>query len=622
MRRCPLTFVLLVALALTSIAQAQQADPPREEFRGAWIATVNNLDWPRSAAYPEDAKRTLLEGMIEELHQAGINAVVFQIRPAADAMYPSDIEPWSQWLTGEQGQAPEPMWDPLAFAIEAAHERGMELHAWFNPYRSVPGDTSVLAETHVYKEHPEWHLYFDEIDLYILNPGLPEVRDYVTSVVMDVVHRYDVDGIHFDDYFYPYPNSGAGFSGISDEDRETYEMYPRGIDFIGAWRRDNVNLFVEQVYDSINAVKPLVKLGVSPFGIWRRGIPAGIVGLDAYNTVYADAVAWLEDGHVDYLSPQLYWKFGGGQDYGKLAPWWASMRNGRHLYPGLAAYRADGNTFWNPDDYTAGMVPRQVRFNQARDDIQGEIFFRAENITRWDTKGLVDSLRQTLFRHPAITPPMPWQDQTAPAEPEALQYVWTGDAQEAVQLEWQAPADEDGAAAPRFYAVYRVNASVAPDPSQAMQSATHLATVTGETAWVDEPTIADDPYHYFVTALSANSIESSASAVVSVEGRATAVEEGPQTLVARFSAAYPNPFRHQATLRYELDRAAPVTMVVFNSLGQKVRTLVSAQRQGPGQHTVRWDGRDLSGVPVASGTYFVVLDLDGQTHSVPVVRIR
>ncbi|MGH7451691.1 MAG: glycoside hydrolase family 10 protein, partial [bacterium] len=298
--------IILTISFITPINTFATDNPPKREFRGAWIATVINLDWPSTPGLAPGTQRGELMRLLDELQAAGINAVMFQVRSECDAMYASTIEPWSYWLTGGQGRAPSPFYDPLQFAVQEAHKRGMELHAWLNPYRSVREIGSYAnAANHVSVQHPEW--LFRAGNTRVLDPGLPMVRAYVTSVVMDVVNRYDVDGIHFDDYFYPYPPDQ-----ISNQDDATFANYSRGFTNRGDWRRDNVNLLIKMIHDSIQVVKPYVKFGISPFGIWRNGIPTGITGLDAYNTIYCDALAWLQQQTIDYLTPQLYWPFGGG----------------------------------------------------------------------------------------------------------------------------------------------------------------------------------------------------------------------------------------------------------------------------------------------------------------------
>ena len=298
---------ILLLLFGFSAGMAQESDIPKYEFRGAWVATVLGLDWPPFSHSSIQQEQLIV--MLDSLKGAGINAVLFQVRSEADAMYESDIEPWSYWLTEHQGSAPNPYFDPLQLAIEEAHKRGMELHAWFNPYRVNRGSGYANADNHVSKTHPDWLLEFGAIQT--LDPGLPEVRDHIVRVISDVATTYDIDGVHFDDYFYPYPPGN-----IQHEDAFTFAVHDRGFTDVGDWRRDNVNLLVQAISDTLREIRPSVKFGISPFGIWKDGVPSGIVGLDAYNVIYADAVAWLNAESIDYLTPPAVlgiW-------------WWAGLR--------------------------------------------------------------------------------------------------------------------------------------------------------------------------------------------------------------------------------------------------------------------------------------------------------
>lgn len=619
---CPDPFRLSVFLLLlagvfgsASSAAGQTADepPPKYEFRGAWIATVIRLDWPKTTT--TQAQQDELVRMLDELQEAGINAVFFQVRSEADAMYQSDLEPWSHWLTGEQGKAPEPFYDPLQFAIEEAHKRGMELHAWLNPYRADRGSGYSPAPNHITVTHPEWILTFGSLE--VLNPGIPAVQEYVISVVEDIARRYDIDGMHFDDYFYPYPPNH-----IADEDQQTFQEFGGDFTDIGEWRRANVDSLVKGVHETLEAVRPEATWGISPFGIWKSGVPSGIRGLDAYNVVFADAVEWLDQQWIDYLTPQLYWAFGGGQDYGKLAPWWAEQaaRNERHLYPGHGLYRSDASTFSNAL-FRADEVPRQVRFNRNHTDIQGSVFFRAENITRFHSKGFADTLKTDLYRYPALTPIMEWRSMEAPVPPQELTFEWTGDQE--VTLNWIAPVAGNAAAEANLFAVYRARSSTSPDPETVVSDARHLLALTSETMITDRPGIADDPYYYFVTSVSPNSVESEPGNIVSLEGRATAVEvpEEP-VLAAELHQNYPNPFRDRTKIRFDLVDAGAVTVRVYNVLGQVVATLLEGERLTPGTHGVVWDGTDEGGSRVAAGTYFYSLETGGQRISGAMALVR
>ncbi|MEB3209495.1 MAG: family 10 glycosylhydrolase, partial [Synechococcus sp.] len=297
-----------IALLLLSAAIAAQTQP-NQEFRGVWVATVANLDWPTSRTASVASQQADLIAHFDQLKAAGVNAVLFQVRTEADALYASSIEPWSYYLTGVEGQAPSPFWDPLEFAIREAHKRGMELHAWLNPYRAdrVPG-LFTRAANHVTVTNPEWIITATSStsSIRIMNPGIPAVRERITAVVMDIVRRYDVDGIHFDDYFYPYPPNDMGFNTARwDLDKATFEQYGAGFSIRSDWRRNNINTMVKAVHDSIKSVKPHVKFGISPFGIWKNGTPSGITGMNAFDVIYADALQWLSVKSVDYITPQL-----------------------------------------------------------------------------------------------------------------------------------------------------------------------------------------------------------------------------------------------------------------------------------------------------------------------------
>ncbi len=488
--------VLLSMVLLVNLGWTQSS--PKREFRGAWIATVTNLDWPSSPGLPVAEQKSQLITILNSLKAAGINAVVFQVRTECDAFYNSSIDPWSYWLTGVQGQAPSPLYDPLQFAIGEAHARGMELHAWFNPYRAIRNvsGTYPQAANHVSVAHPDWLLYFPDANHKIVNPGLPQVRDYVAGVVADIVRRYDVDGVHADDYFYPYPASP--FPGITTEDTATFAMYPNGFIDIKDWRRDNVNRLLQQIHDSIQVIKPHVKFGMSPFGIWRSGVPSGIFGLDAYNQIFADAIAWLQAQSIDYLTPQLYWPFGGGQDYGLLQPWWAdsTAANGRHLYTGNAPYRI-GTSFGD-----ATQMKAQIEFNRANPKVQGSVQFRA-NFIRDNVGGWTDLMKSDVFRNPAAVPVMGWKETVAPHAPGNL----TVDSSGALfVLKWDPPspaADSDTAAR---YLVYRFKSA----DTTGRENSSNLIAFEGVTTSTPSGRVDTTNAHYYfaVSALDKNNNES------------------------------------------------------------------------------------------------------------------
>ena len=478
--------LIVSVLMLNSLFAESQ--PPKREFRGVWLSTVANIDWPKSKYDSDIKKQNDLRNYLSKMAETGINAVLMQVRCSCDAMYKSDIEPWSYWFSGVQGQGPSIDWDPLAFAVKEAHERELELHAWVNPYRAVVSPSSVndknyISNQHITKQHPEWILKFS--DVHILDPGIPEVRDYILNVLMDIVNRYDIDGLHMDDYFYPY-------SGITTEDASTFENYSRGFTDIHNWRRDNINLLVQAVMDSINEVKPWVKWGISPFGIYRPGVPPGISGMDAYSVLYCDPIAWLAAQSVDYITPQCYWPFGGGQDYGKLIPWWAGQAEyyGRHFYPGQGLYRA---ATWD-----RGEVPRQIRLNRETEYCDGSVFFTANDF--YDNAfNTIDSMRLDLYKYPSLWPVMSWKDTVPPDSPQNVQFAIEGDGTRTIT--WDAPAYLDPADSAYAYVVYR-----APYPVDISNMTSAVDIQFHQEHMFEDP--VEDIYYYAVTALDRNKLES------------------------------------------------------------------------------------------------------------------
>lgn len=497
-----LTTLLLLVFLITNLFP--QSVPPKREMRAAWIATVVNLDWPSSNLLTTAQQQQQLINLLDELKRDGVNTVIFQIRTECDALYSSSFDPWSYWLTGSQGTAPYPYYDPLEFAIAEAHKRGMELHAWFNPYRAERSvGNYTLASNHVVVQHPDWVIQIGTLKF--LNPGLPAVRDYVSSVIYDVVSRYDLDGVHFDDYFYPYPPSN-----ITNQDNTTFQQYPRGITTIANWRRDNVNILVKQVNDTIQSVKPWVKFGISPFGIWKNGVPSGITGLSAYDDIYCDAIAWLHKRSIDYLTPQLYWPFGGNQNYGTLQPWWADSvaANGRHFYPGHALYRVDPGS----GNWAATEIPKQIRFDRANPKVQGGVFFRAQSFTE-NFKGVTDTLRNNLYRYLALNPTMNWKDVVAPNSIQNLRFERLASGQGG--LNWDLPLTaSDGDSASR-YVVYRFDHSNFQQSD--LENSANIYNIEGSRQSIPgEPPSPNGPYYFVVTALDRNYNESVMSNILTV----------------------------------------------------------------------------------------------------------
>lgn len=384
---------------------------PKREMRATWLTTVANIDWPLSYTKGMEAQQKELIALLDACVRFNMNTVLFHIRPACDALYKSDYEPWSSYLNN--GRGVDPGWDPLQFCIDECHKRGLACHGWINPYRygkrggydwTGTDDTTQLNYKHT---HPEWLLYYKN-DIY-LDPAQPEVRQRIKEVVGDIINKYDIDGILMDDYFYPY-------GGTTNQDAESVEKYKPADMNVGDWRRQNVNRMIRDVYDTIQAVKPWVTFGVSPFGIWttdssvasKRGInlPYNITGGNMYAEIYCDPVAWLEEGTVDYLSPQLYWKIGGGQDYKKLSKWWGDICNrfGKHFYSSMALYKYESG------DFSATEIRNQLVYNRTvKDNAPGAVFY---NTRAWSNsaKLRVNLTKETAeFHHISLPPAINWK---------------------------------------------------------------------------------------------------------------------------------------------------------------------------------------------------------------------
>lgn len=384
---------------------------PKYEFRAAWIATVANIDWPTRGNYDSESQKAEYIQLLDMHVKNGMNAVVVQIRPAADAFYPSEYEPWSEWLTGKQGRAPAPYYDPLQFMIEEAHKRGLEFHAWCNPYRAeLTIGKSSIAPDHITKKRPDWFLvyggkrYFD--------PGNKEVQEYVVKVIRDIVKRYDVDALHFDDYFYPYRIPNREFP-----DTRSYTRHGKGM-ARDAWRRSNVDSIIIKLNRAIKEEKPDCRFGISPFGVWRNKSKDSLgsettAGQTNYDDLYADILLWLREGYIDYVVPQLYWEHGHrAAPYEVLVDWWAEHSYGRHCYIGLGYYKGGSNARWRD----AEIIPSQIRDARRHAAIQGAVYFSSKSFLS-NPNGWNDSLQNNYYRYPALIPPMPWIDSIAPTAP-------------------------------------------------------------------------------------------------------------------------------------------------------------------------------------------------------------
>ncbi|PSL00113.1 uncharacterized lipoprotein YddW (UPF0748 family) [Murinocardiopsis flavida] len=481
------------------------ADPAdKREMRGEWIATVRNIDWPSKSGLSKKQQHKELRAQLDRAEDIGLNAVMFHVRPTADALYRSDKEPWSRALTGKQGG--DPGYDPLEFAVAEAHKRGIELHAWFNPYRVGWQDPDVdgLVKDHPARKNPEWLVKY--ADQGYLDPGNPDVRKWVSGVVLDVVDRYDIDGVHFDDYFYPYPAEGETFDDDASWKKNRGDFKKRG-----DWRRDNVNKLVADVHTRINDTKPWVQFGISPFGIWRNkssdSAGSDSSGLESYDAQHADTRAWIKNGWVDYVNPQLYWYRGLKiADYEKLVPWWAEEVKGTDvdLYIGQAAYKA-GDEGWKG----AGSLSRQLDFSSKYPEVGGDVYFSAKDLDG-KAKAAIDKVTKDHYARPALPP----QADDAQGTPAPVAEVRAERKDGGVRLAWDAVDDA------RFYAVYRT--SGAKEDLCGLNDPANLIDVVGPGAKGLEYTDGAAPKgdaNYHVTVLDNYRTESDPSPAARVQAR-------------------------------------------------------------------------------------------------------
>ncbi len=383
---------------------------PFREFRAVWVASVGNIDWPSKKDLTTAEQKAELLAILDRAVQLKLNVVILQVRPACDALYASKLEPWSEYLTGAMGKPPEPYYDPLAFAVEEAHKRGLELHAWFNPFRARHiSAKSPTVPSHISRTRP--HIVRQYGRSLWLDPGEKEAQDHSLSVVLDVVRRYDIDGVHFDDYFYPYAEQDASGKDIEFPDEQSWRRFGAKRKLTREdWRRENVDLFIQRTYDSIKAEKRWVKFGISPFGIWRPGHPAQIEGLDAYSKLYADSRKWLARGWVDYFAPQLYWAIEPPQQsFPVLLKWWAQQNTkARLLVPGM--YSGNVEHRWKPEE-----ILNQIRLARCQPGVGGHVHWSSKSLM--PKSALTDALERSLYAQPALTPASPWLGRARPPKP-------------------------------------------------------------------------------------------------------------------------------------------------------------------------------------------------------------
>jgi uncharacterized lipoprotein YddW (UPF0748 family) len=497
-----LTAAAPVAAAAPTGQCARDSAAPKQQLRAEWIASVTNIDWPSRPGLPADQQKAELVRWYDEAVALGLNAVVVQIRPTADAFWPSKYEPWSQWLTGAQGQ--DPGYDPLKFAVDEAHKRNLEFHGWFNPFRvSMNTDVNALLPTHPARVHPDWVVAYGGKLYY--NPGVPEVRKFTIDAIMDAVKRYDIDAVHFDDYFYPYPVAGQTF-----DDTAAYAQYGGGLP-LADWRRKNIDSLISGLSSAIRSAKPWVQFGVSPFAVWRNAAtdPAGSptqAGVQTYDDLYADTVKWVKEEWLDYITPQVYWNIGFEvADYAKLVPWWSSVVSGTrvNLYIGHANHKVA-----NPAQPAAWQDPaemsRQLTFNQDYPQVKGDIYFSAAQV-RANRLNHMSIVKADHYQHPALPPTAGRLTGRGPSAPLVADAARTSTG---LRLRWLSNAATS-------FAVYRLDGHKFVERCD-LADASHLVgtvrAVRGPLQSFTDPTaVPGQRYTYLVTALDRSHNESGAS---------------------------------------------------------------------------------------------------------------
>jgi uncharacterized lipoprotein YddW (UPF0748 family) len=491
---------VLLAVFLISVITPVCSGQPKYEVRAAWVASVENIDWPSRKGLPVESQKEEFIRLLEMHKRNGLNTMVVQIRPAADAFYPSSYEPWSEWLTGVQGKSPDPWYDPLQFMIEETHKRGMEFHAWCNPYRAVFAiGKSSIAPNHITHMHPDWFVRFQNT-LYF-DPGNKEVQQYVTSILREIVHRYDIDGLHLDDYFYPY-DIVEGNPAKDFPDKASFDKYGGDLS-IGDWRRSNVDSVILLISRAVKEEKKTCKFGISPFCVWRNKSkdPDGSdtqAGQTNYDNLYADILLWLKNGWIDYVAPQLYFEFTQSHvPYAVLLDWWSQHTYGRQCYIGLGIYKAGVSPAWR--DRT--LLPREIQAYRNNPGVDGAIYFSSKSFEK-NPFGWSDSLRLNYYNYPALIPPMYWLDSVKPDAPVARTEFTKKDSMVVAWLSKGSASDSL-----RGFAIYK-STSLHPDLDSA--NAFEFIPYDPVASFSIKATAGnfEKGYYYFATAVSRTNIES------------------------------------------------------------------------------------------------------------------
>ena len=457
---------ILLSLLSCLLAESKNTPEPKREFRGCWIQCVNG----QFEGLSPQEMREKLTNHLNALAKCHINVVMFQVRAEGDALYPSTLEPWSRFLTGRQGVAPQPMWDPLAWMVQQCHQRNMEIHAWINPYRAKTAGTKELDDMHPFRQHPDRFMEYGNLVLF--NPGIKENREEICRVVTDIINRYDVDGIHLDDYFYPYPQAG-----LAIPDEQTFNANKGGYTDIGDWRRRNVNLLMQDLHTTIHNLKPWVKLGVAPFGIYHNessndDIPGSETkGLQNYDDLYADVLRWVNEGWVDYCIPQIYWQIGHPTaDYEILTRWWAKEASARPVIIGQDVDR----TVKYPDvnNKNINQLPAKIKLQRSLPSVKGSCVWYSAALA--EDHGNYATALSTLYQtNPALLPLMPFIDDKRPKKVKGLKALWTA---EGLMLVWLAPEGKTIMDQPYRYVVYRF----APGEKKDYDDTSHIIAITSK----------------------------------------------------------------------------------------------------------------------------------------------
>lgn len=593
----PLILLFFIGVLTSSTAQCLMdaefsKNNPKRDLRGVFLASVYSLNWPTNRLATPAVQQAELIAILDNVKANGYNTVFFQVRSECDALYNSSIEPWGYYLTGTQGLAPNPLWDPLSFAITEAHKRGLDLHAWLNPYRAKTTSAYTTSVNHITVTQPTWWFTSSVDSQKILNPGLPAVKNYIISIVQDIATRYDVDGIHFDDYFYP--NGGM----TTNQDAQTYiDNNPNNIATIADWRRDNVNQMIAGTYDAIQIINTNLNknivFGVSPAGIWKSGIPTGISGNSAYSALYCDAIAWLNSGKVDYLAPQLYWKITGAQDYVALSKWWndQAKASGKQLYISQAYYKMTDTNNW-----AASEIQNQFIQNRAAsmDATFGQISYNYASI-KGNSKTINDVLNSNQYKYKSFAPPIAGKDVICPNAPENIRFVNS-------TLTWDTPAVASDGDLPIKYVVYAFN-SAAEAITNKDDGSKIIDIVVGNELVVSQALI--DTKYFVVTSLDKNNNEA---------GNFNATLGNPEfdLMINKSYTVYSNPFINHFEIEFQNTFSDSVKVSVFDASGKQVLE----------QDYIIADSKiSVTPANINSGIYFVKISFkNGSSESFKIIK--